>query len=178
MNEPQPSADHPFAALGLDPVYRVGRAEVERSYLTKIASVHPDRGGSGTEAAGLNDARSCLLDPEKRANVLLTILGGKSAAEDAALPDGFLMEIMQLRQEIEEDLAGGDDAARVRWQQWASDERAKYEAEVGDVFEAFGVDGRVEALDECRAILNAWRYIERLIEQLDPGYNPAKADFS
>ena len=28
-----------------------------------------------------------------------------------------------------------------------------------------------------RESLNAWRYIERLIEQLDPDYSPAEADF-
>ena len=35
-----------------------------------------------------------------------------------------------------------------------------------------------EALREVRTRLNAWRYIERLIEQLDPDYDPARADFA
>jgi hypothetical protein len=30
---------------------------------------------------------------------------------------------------------------------------------------------------ELRRHLNAWRYIERMIEQLDETYNPSKADF-
>jgi len=33
-------------------------------------------------------------------------------------------------------------------------------------------------LGEIRTQLNAWRYIERLIEQLDPQYDPNRADFA
>ena len=33
-----------------------------------------------------------------------------------------------------------------------------------------------DRLSQVRRELNAWRYTERLIEQLDPGYEPGRAD--
>jgi DnaJ-domain-containing protein 1 len=180
MNESQPSSNNPFTSLGLRQVYQLTYAEIERAYLTKIAQAHPDYAGEdcSVDAAALNEARKCLLDAEKRAGALLTILGGHSAAEDKTLPDGFLMEMMQRREEIEDDLAGGGDQSRIAWQQWAADERAGYESILTSLFTAFDEGGNKETLEQCRATLNAWRYIERLIEQLDPEYNPAQADFS
>ena len=180
MNSTPPSADNPFAVLGLQPVYRLDNAEVERAYLTKLALAHPDRVGEAgsIDAAKLNEARKCLLDPEKRANALLSVLGGKSSSEDRTLPDGFLMEIMEQRQAIEEDLQSDEKHARARWQQWAGEERAKYSDETAALFDAYQLNAAHETLDTWRATLNAWRYIERLIEQLDDAYNPAQADFS
>ncbi len=181
MNAQEQSLTNPFVVLGLPLVYRVSAQEVERAYLKRMAFAHPDRVGEsgGIDAALLNDARAVLLDPENRANALIEILGGKSASQDRALPDDFLMEMMQRRQEIEEDLGSGDEQARERWTQWAHQERTKHEKEVGEQFDcAINSDDPLPDLQRCRITLNAWRYIERLIEQLDPDYDPSRADFS
>jgi len=180
-NEMDHSQSHnPFLMLGLETRFFLDSPTIERAYLTRLALVHPDSGGDGSgdeiDSAMLNRARSILLDHEKRAIALLDVLGGPNASTCKELPDGFLLEMMSRRQEIEEQIAGGYEA-RARWERWARDERAVYCDQVGTLFEGLGDEPTDEQLVEIRVVLNAWRYIERLIEQLDPDYDPASADF-
>ena len=86
------------------------------------------------------------------------------------------MEMMEVRGEIEDAIASGGDAERARWEAWADEQRAEFVQDVTARFAA--ADGsQPEPLAAIRTRLNAWRYIERLIEQLDPDYDPAHADF-
>lgn len=173
MNTPDPSQQNPFATLGLTVSFAIDANAIERAYLKRIAAAHPDRvGDSGAvDAATLNDARKCLLDDESRANAVLRLLGGPSPSEDRSLPDGFLMEMMSTRTSIEEDLENDPETARAEWSEWGNAQRAKLIAEFGRLIED------PASLGACRTQLNALRYIERLIEQLDPEYDPARADF-
>ncbi len=169
-----------FAVLGLVRSYALTPAQIEAAYLSRAASVHPDLvGGDADEAARLaarlNEAKSTLEDPERRANLLLGLLGGPSKDADKSLPAGFLMEIMETRQEIEG--AMGDPARVAHWKGWASHQRAQYQTRVASLFGPAGHIPDQATLKSIRTELNAWRYIERLIEQLDPGYDPARADF-
>ena len=173
-----------FAVLGLTPDFGLTRGAIEAAYLARIAGLHPDRIGPGVgdgdgavDAAALNDARRALLVDERRANLVLEALGGPSARDDDSLPDGFLMEMMETRMEIEEAMSGGDEAERERWRRWADEARSSYVASVGGLFARVGDGDGDGLLVEIRRTLNAWRYIERLIEQLDPAYDPGRADF-
>lgn len=169
-----------FEILGLEPSFDVTRAAIESAYLSRIAGAHPDLGDDReADAAGLNDARRALINDERRANLALCALGGASAGEDATLPEGFLFEIMDVRTEIESALESGDEGERARQGAWAAGERARYREVVSGLFERVGEEGadKGELLAEIRRVLNAWRYIERLIEQLEPGYDPGRADF-
>lgn len=173
----------PFDILGLEPRFGLAEDQIERAYLTRIASAHPDRADDAPDlgrSADLNEARRTLLNPERRAAALLARLGGPDAAEDKSLPDGFLMEIMETRNEIEQELA--DDPSprtRAKWQARAEQQRRQYADRVSALFDRAapepGNDPDPAALREIRTMLNAWRYIERLIEQLD--HDPARADF-
>ncbi|MFT5422668.1 MAG: DnaJ-domain-containing protein 1 [Phycisphaerales bacterium] len=190
MPDPQPNRD-PFALLGLPRSFRLTRADIESAYLQRAASLHPDLSGEKADEAArassdLNHAKQALLDPETRANALLALIGGAGKSEDKSLPDGFLMEIMEIRQQIEADLAVGgeggkggvggvDESKRAQWEAWAESRRADLIERVGELFDAAS-QGR-QALPRIRTQLNAWRYTERLIEQLDPDYDPAQADF-
>jgi len=169
-----------FETLGLEPAFDLTRASIESAYLSRISGVHPDLGDDReADAARLNDARRALINDERRANLALSAHGGASAGEDASLPAGFLFEIMDIRTEIEDVLASGDEGERAKQEAWASQERAKYRELVTGLFKRLGEDSveRGGVLAEIRRTLNAWRYIERLIEQLEPGYDPARADF-
>lgn len=167
----------PFDALGLEPRFDLPDAEIERAYLARIASAHPDRDAdSAGRAAGLNIARTILLSAERRANALLTRLGGPGPSADKSLPDGFLMEMMTVRSEIEEAIAEGGDQARREWEAWADQRRAGHVERITPLF-ARAAEGDKDTLAEIRTELNAWRYVERLIEQLDPEYDPDRADF-
>lgn len=172
-----PARRDAFDILGVAAQFNLDLPAVQRAYLARSADVHPDRAGvegGGAEAseqlaAELNDAKRVLEDPERRANALLARLGGPSKEADRSLPDGFLMEMMELREAAEAAGASGDAAEVDRWIANAERRRKGHIESVGS---AFATLGTVPAGDQLRAIrreLNAWRYIERMIEQLDGG---------
>lgn len=180
MSETPPVFD-PFAALGLPRRFDLDEAAVTRAWLQRSMVAHPDR-ANGSENAGekmaiANLAREVLRDPERRANALLQALGGPSREQDRSLPAGFLQQTLEMREAIEESLASGDASERERIEQWAHEQRAQYVQRVGAMFAALGDAPGAADLADIRRELNAWRYIERLIEQLDPAYDPRHADF-
>lgn len=170
----------PFDLLGLPATFDLTSEQVERGYLRRVAALHPDLAGDDGEAqarsAELNHARDVLRDAERRAEALLRRLGGPDKSNDKALPDGFLMDILETREAIEEAVGRGaarDPVEMERWRAWARQRRGEYIALVSARFRDAKGDGALRAI---RRELNAWRYIERLIEQLDPEYDPAKSD--
>jgi DnaJ-domain-containing protein 1 len=173
--------DDPFELLGLPARFDIKTKEIERAYLARAAAVHPDlAGGDDTpeQSAALNRAKAVLQEPELRANALLTRLGGPGKSEDKSLPGGFLMGIMETREAIEEALARGSQEERAKWKAWAQEQRGEYEGRVGALFKTLGDSRDATTLRAIRQELNAWRYIERLIEQLDPHYDPGQRDFA
>ena len=175
-NEQMPN---PFEILGLIPAYVLDREHIERAYRSRLAQAHPDMGGGEeVDSALLNNARLILLDDDQRAITLLSIKGGPDACACKDLPDGFLMDMMMKRQEIEEAIESGGDEEREEWEDWGIEQRRNYCERVGTRFDALGDAPSQDSLREIRVELNAWRYIERLIEQLDPEYDPAQADLS
>ena len=107
-----------------------------------------------------------LGDPLQRAEALLARLGGAGKENDKSLPDGFLAQMLEVREEVEE--AAGDAAATAKWEAWAQAERSEHEARVAALFRRALASNPAdtEALRQIRTQLNAWRYIDRMIEQL------------
>ncbi len=181
----------PFEALGLPATFALDRATVERAYLARAAAAHPDHaggGGSGSGqdegerlAAALNAARTTLLDPERRAAALVLRFGGgrgQGGAADRALPSGFLEAMMEAREQMDADRAAAGDAGAkaavaARWGVWAEARRRGHIDAVGRLFAEIeaGVKSSVPAtsagLAAIRREMNAWRYIERMIEQIE-----------
>lgn len=174
------TSDNPFSVLGLPETYPLDRERIERAYRARLAGAHPDAGdstGSSNDPATLNQARSIMLSDEQRASALLALLGGPKAADCKELPDGFLMDMMMQRQEIEEAIESGGEEDRAQWEQWGFEQRRAYRDRVKTMFESIAETPDESLLREVRVQLNAWRYVERLIEQLDPEYDPEQADF-
>ena len=175
MTTPQ---DDPFELFGIAPSFQLDADALRRDARKRIARQHPDRLDDPVERdeavgriAALNEALSLLLDDERRANILLHRLGGPSAEQDPSLPPAFLMEILEVREDMEAALSGGDPAERERVEGWARSERSRLHDEVGALFARLA-DGEPVG-SEIRLQLNVWRYIERMIEQLDPdGLDP------
>ncbi|MEZ6318383.1 MAG: iron-sulfur cluster co-chaperone HscB C-terminal domain-containing protein [Phycisphaerales bacterium] len=173
MPDPAPN---PFAELGLDPRFDLERPAIDRAYASRAAAIHPDladpdRADDATrDSARLNDARATLADPERRAVALLALLGGPGASEDRSLPDGFLMDMMDTRQRAEEECVTPEGHAK--WRAWADDRRAERIDQVRALFSGLADPPDAGALAEIRKTLNAWRYVERMIEQLDPDHVP------
>ncbi len=162
-----------FDVLGLEPEFDLDPVTLERAYLVRAAHAHPDRAGGDPEAsrlsASINEARRLLSDPESRANVLLARLGGPSKEQEKSLPSGFLAEMMEVREDIESAVAAGGEAERARREQSAGERRAAHARAVSGMFRALGPRPSSAALRAIRVELNAWRYTERLLEQLSAG---------
>lgn len=168
----------PFQVLGLPEQFDLDAGQIETAWMRRAARAHPDRGGNagagggGEEAESLrmiakvNEAHRVLADPERRAEALLVLKGGASREQDNALPEGFLGEIFGVRQDMEEALASSDAAQREEFERWSRERRAQYISSVREQFARLGTPGDPAGLRELRRTLNAWRYIERMIEQL------------
>lgn len=169
-----------FDTLNIPARFDVDEAAVQRAYLAGVAASHPDLAGdtpraaeAARRAAVLNRARAELLDPETRARALLRRLGAAGEGDERELPEGFLEHMLQTRMEMEEAVEGGDAAEVARLRAWAEQERGRHIERVGRLF-ARALPGPAGAgqIQEIRRELNAWRYIERMIEQLgahEPG---------
>lgn len=133
-------------------------------WLQKAALHHPDAVGVGAESTCANDAFRQLSDPLQRAEVMLRHTGAPSV-DERALPPGFLLEIMELRERADE--AHGDHAATSGLVAEATDRRQVALEAIASVFRA--ARGRpmeaAEAL-EIRTQLNVVRSFDRMLEQL------------
>ena len=164
----------PFEALGLDRRFDLDSGQVRRAWLAASGRLHPDRAGGdpleeseiARRSAQINEAKRILDDPELRADALLALLGGPGREADKSLPDGFLMEMMSVREELEE--AAGDSARLDELERRAQAQRAGYVERVGGLFAQGGERPDAEILAAIRMELNAWRYIERMLEQIHP----------
>ena len=166
----------PFTALGLPPRYDLEPSAVRSAHLRKVAALHPDRIAdpvrqveAARELAAANEANAILLDPERRADALLRRLGGPAKEDDRTLPDGFLVETMELREAMEEATASNDPARRAEFETLVADRRSGHQDAVAALFLRALTEPSPEALTLIRHELNAWRYVERMAEALRGG---------
>jgi molecular chaperone HscB len=101
----------PFERLGLPRRFSIDADELERQYLALSREAHPDfHSGSGAEAqadaetasAAINEAYATLKDPFRRAEALMELLGGPNVNAQKEMPPAFLMEMLELRERIEQ----------------------------------------------------------------------------
>ncbi|HEY1188340.1 MAG TPA: Fe-S protein assembly co-chaperone HscB [Gemmata sp.] len=170
--------DH-FHRLGLQRRFNVDGAELERAYLTRSRMVHPDYHLAGASSdlnaslelsAALNEAYNNLRDPFLRAEHLLALEGGPSAAEQKQVPAAFLAEMLDAREEIE--TAKGDPAETERLEAAFGARFNKLLIEAGAEFERLAtlpanVPERANLLARIRGLLNAARYVRGLVRDLN-----------
>jgi molecular chaperone HscB len=111
-----------FDLFGLSPAFCLDRQTLERAYREIQAKVHPDRfahAGDAERRASLqwttrvNEAYRTLRDPVQRAKHILELQGVDVAFEtDTQMPTDFLMQQLELREELE-GAVGKKDAARL-----------------------------------------------------------------
>ena len=153
-----------FERLGLPRRFSVDLAELERNYLLRSREVHPDFHSGNVDAvedaaATLNEAYATLREPFRRAEHLLGLLGGPSAPEDKSLPPAFLMEMLELREEIES--AKGSPAEVARIEADLLGRTNALEASLERLFEK-------NDLAAIRRELNCVNYLNRLLRELHP----------
>jgi molecular chaperone HscB len=171
--------DH-FERLGLPRRFLLDDAELERNYLARSRQLHPDFHHHASTAeqhasieltARLNQAVQILRDPFRRAEYLLQVEGGPSAAEQKDLAHDFLEEVMDLRMQIEElkETEPQGSPQRLQLAKDLADRRDRLLADLAGEFETLGnASGRREqVLRRIRTTLNAMKFLQNLIRDLD-----------
>ncbi len=162
-----------FELLGLEPVYDIDPEQVRGNYLKLVRNIHPDRMASGTAEsqrlclrinARLNQAYDILLDPVQRAEYLLELSGGKSAADDKQVPQEVLMDALELREEIEDARGTNNEEALEQARRTVQSRFEKTREEIIELARALPGDDRIRA--ELRGKLNTIRYYRKMQEQL------------
>ena len=170
-----------FELLGLPLRYALDTAEIERTYLARNRETHPDYHQQSSTAtqrvsmemtAALNEAYATLKHPFRRAEYLLSLHGGPTAAEHKQMEPAFLEEMLELRMEIEELRHGAADSpARIALEQQLRGRNEKLISEIAKRFMEFealaanATDGK-RVLLEVRKLLNAAKYIQGLLRDL------------
>jgi molecular chaperone HscB len=162
MTEPK---NH-FERLGLPRRFSVDLAELETSYLARSREVHPDfhavEGTSTDDAsAALNQAYTTLKDPFRRAEHLLDILGGPTASDEKNLEPAFLMEAMELREQIENQHLTRNEAERDAIDADLVARMKSVEADIAALFAGAAPD-----LLAIRRKLNVWKTLRSLRRSL------------
>lgn len=107
---PVPENTDYFALLGIERRYALDVAELSAAFRSITRSIHPDRFAARDErvqalatraTAEVNRAYQVLRDPIARADYLLELHGGPSAAEDRSVDPALLMEVMELREALD-----------------------------------------------------------------------------
>lgn len=165
------------ALLGMEERYELDPRELERQYLERSKRIHPDRFVNAPahervaalqESMLLNDAYKTLKEPLARAEYLLS-RNGLEIADNERLDPGFLMEILELREELAEAKQAGDRATLRRLEEAMLDRRDAALNEVGELFAQFYGDGRdgaavLRAIKERVIVL---RYVRRYLHEFD-----------
>jgi molecular chaperone HscB len=160
--------DEPFALLGLTPSFEVDLAALERAFFERSKVLHPDRfaGASAGErvaalskSRALNDAYQLIRKPVPRAEYLLA-KAGVTIGDNERLEPGFLMEILELREQLAE--------ARVAKNTQLVGELARAmrarRDEAIDALPALFAGGEFAAIKERLIVL---RYVARYLEECD-----------
>lgn len=163
-----------FERLGLPRRFSVDPADVERRYLTLSRQSHPDFHGGASDAdqaaaiaqtAALNQAYTTLTDPFRRAEYLLSLLGGPTAGQEKGQDQSFLMQMMDTRERMDEIRAAGGDLSELE-----ADLVGQYDAVLADVGRRFAT---IEAAGSSpaellgiRRQLNAARTLQSLLRDL------------
>ncbi|MCA9674346.1 MAG: Fe-S protein assembly co-chaperone HscB [Kofleriaceae bacterium] len=176
-----------FELLGLPERFDLARPAIEAAYLDRTREVHPDR--FATAAAServaalqrsmqLNDAYQTLRQPVRRAEYLLNrhgvFIGDNERLDDAA----FLMEILELREELAEARVAGklDEVARLQ-----AEMRRRHRGLLDALIPLFaaveGDDaaGRADALPRVKRTLIELRYLARYLEECDAALDDEEA---
>lgn len=164
------ATDH-FERLGFPRRFDLAEEEIERQYLLRSRELHPDfhhRSSSGEQKASvelsssLNEAYMVLRDPFRRGDYLLQLLGGPPPGSLKEMPQAFLMEMLELREQIEEVKAAREDS---RFSRMESELEAKRDALFREIGQKFAKTESAN-LASIRQSLNAAKYLVNLLRDL------------
>ena len=162
------STSDAFGLLGLPAQFDLDPSVIERAFFDKSKELHPDRFANAPAAErvaalsrsrALNDAYKVLKNPVARAEYLLAQAGVKIGSNEQLDP-AFLMEILELREELAEARVAKKLPEVSRLQKAMAERRKAAVARLQPMFEAHDLAGIKEQL-----IL--LRYLDRYLEECD-----------
>jgi molecular chaperone HscB len=160
-----------FELFGLPPAFALDVERLDAAYREIQAKVHPDKfahAGDAERRASMqmttrvNEAYRTLKDPVRRAIHLLELNGVDVAFEtDTAMPKDFLIEQMELREQLEEAKSSSDlDFI----QKSLSKEKSGIEKQLAAEFDSQG------NLESARTLVRKLMFYDRLAEEIDEAY--------
>jgi len=161
-----------FGLLGLPRRFRVDHKALDAAYFQALARTHPDRFTDPLEqadasemAAQINEAYRTLRDPLLRAQVLLG--DADHADKNAALPPDFLMQMMEVRETMEQAEMEGDTDKLRELAQWAGDRRLEHLERLASLLDdPPSAAADPSPVDAARQEMHMLRYIDRMLEQM------------
>jgi molecular chaperone HscB len=169
----------PFECLGLVPGLEVDPADLRKRLVRASRLTHPDFFGNHGEelralaernTARLNAAFETLSEPARRADWIVRSLGGPDENAERAMPKAFLLEVLEWNELLEEARADREDpglAARLaELGGTLREKRAEALAALERILDPLPPPGSPK-LREARTELNAIRYVDRALEELE-----------
>jgi len=170
---PVPKAADYFMLLGVERAFSLDQDKLRASFRALSRNIHPDRfSGQPPEvmamatrlSAEMNQAYATLEDPARRANYMLELAGGPSAADVRDVPGNLLAEVMMIREEMEE--ADRDDRTRICESLLA--QRADVLDQIGSLADQLATADD-ETKTNFRKLLNSIKYYDNLLNELAEG---------
>ncbi len=170
-----------FAVLGLPRKFQVDLGAAEAAYKELSRQLHPDRFAKADPRARkaalgrtveINDAWRTVKDPVRRAEYLLELAGyalgsGEKSAEmsktrKVSAPPTFLVEIMELREELAAAQQAGDPVKLAFMSEEMRGRAARAMETIGTSIDG----GTPESLDEAARALMSLRYYQRFLDEV------------
>jgi molecular chaperone HscB len=155
-----------FSLLGLDARYDLDPSVIERAFFERTRELHPDRHAAAPAAErvavlarsrALNDAYQIVKRPVARAEYLLA-QAGVTIGDNEQLDPAFLMEILDLREELAAARVAGRTEEVARLERAMKQRRTTAVAELGPMFAAHD-------LAAIKRTLIVLRYLDRYLEE-------------
>ena len=160
----------PFEVLGIGRRFSIDEPAMRQAFLKASAEQHPDRFVDPIEQAEavermslLTESYRVLRDPELRARALLQLSGLELTEDKDKLPPALLMEVMEVREEMEAAIESGNAPELERLRKWAGEQREGYLGKLASLLEGELDQDKATAV---RLELNALRYMQRMLEQM------------
>jgi len=177
LNPLPPDTFNHFELFDMEPSFDLDEQMLHQKYLSLSRSVHPDIAGrepgkirkrSLTLSSELNRAYDTLRDHTSRAEYLLSLAGGPSAADDKSVPPELLGEIVMLREAIEEAITSNDREALYNLKQPIAIKRQAILEQIAQLCRSLE-PGNTAVHKQLRSQLNAIKYWNNLMDQLPTG---------
>ena len=163
-----------FELFGLSPAFRLDKEALEKAYREIQSQVHPDRfahAGDAERRASLqwttrvNEAYRILKSPVQRAKHILELHGVDVAFEtDTQMPTDFLMQQLELREELERAVGKKDAAALDHLKLSLRGSKASLERQISEA-----IDGKQD-YPGAAGLVRKLMFLDRLDAEVDAAY--------